>query len=58
MEARAVGFGFRPLAWRDHLARSEDDYAQVLKRFFGQMEYYALQPGDFQTSVTGEIGLA
>jgi hypothetical protein len=24
MEARAVGFGFRPLAWRDHIARSED----------------------------------
>jgi ketosteroid isomerase-like protein len=58
MEARAVGFGFRPLAWRDHIARSEDDYAQVLKRFFGQMEYYSLQPGDFQTSVTGDIGLA
>ena len=58
MEARAVGFGFRPLAWRDHLARSEDDYAQVLTRFFGQMDDYSLQPEDFQTSVTGEIGLA
>jgi hypothetical protein len=58
MEARAVGFGFRPWACRDHIARSEEDYAQVLERFFGQMEYYALQPEDFQTSVTGEIGLA
>jgi ketosteroid isomerase-like protein len=58
MEARAVGFGFRPLAWRDHIARSEDDYAQVLKRFFGQMNYYSVQPEDFQTAVTGEIGLA
>jgi ketosteroid isomerase-like protein len=58
MEARAVGFGFRPLAWRDHIARSEDDYAQVLRRFFGQMDHYSLQPEDFQTSVTGEIGLA
>jgi ketosteroid isomerase-like protein len=58
MEACAVGFGFRPWAWRDHIARSEEDYAQVLERFFGQMEYYSLQPEDFQTSVTGEIGLA
>jgi hypothetical protein len=58
MEARAVGFGFRPWAWRDHLARSEDDYAPVLTRFFGQMDDYSLQPEDFQTSVTGEIGLA
>jgi ketosteroid isomerase-like protein len=58
MEARAVGFGFRPWAWRDHIAHSEEDYAQVLERFFGQMEYYSLQPEDFQTSVTGEIGLA
>ena len=58
MEARAVGFGFRPLAWRDHIARSEDDYAQVLKRFFGQMDDYSLQLEDCQTSVTGDIGLA
>jgi hypothetical protein len=58
MEARAVGFGFRPLAWRDHIARSEEDYAQVLGRFFGQMEYYSLQPEDFHTSLTGDIGLA
>jgi hypothetical protein len=58
MEARAVGFGFRPLAWRDHLARSEEDDAQVLTRFFGQMDDYSLQPEDVQTSVTGEIGLA
>jgi ketosteroid isomerase-like protein len=58
MEARAVGLGFRPLAWRDHLARSEKDYAQVLERFFGQMDHCSLQPEDFQTSVTGEVGLA
>jgi hypothetical protein len=58
MEAQAVGFGFRPWAWRDHLARSEDDYAQVLARFFGQIDDYSVQPEDFQTSVTGEIGLA
>jgi ketosteroid isomerase-like protein len=57
MEARAVGFGFRPWAWRDHLARSEDDYAQVLTRFFGQIDDYSVQPEDFQTSVTGVIGL-
>ena len=58
LEARAVGFGFRPWAWRDHIARSEKDYAQVLERFLGQMEYYSLQPEDIQTSVTGEISLA
>jgi ketosteroid isomerase-like protein len=58
MEARAVGFGFRPLAWRDHIARGEEDYAQVLTRFFGRLDYYSLQPEDFQTSVTGDIGLA
>ena len=58
MEARAVGFGFRPLAWRDHSARSGDDYAQVLTRFFGQMDDYSLQPEDFRTSVTGDLGVA
>jgi ketosteroid isomerase-like protein len=58
MEAQAVGFGFRPLAWRDHMARGEAHDRQVLERFFGQKESYSLVPEDFETSVVAEIGLA
>ena len=33
MEARAVGFGFRPLASRDHIARSEGRTGRCLSSF-------------------------
>ena len=58
MEGCAVGFGFRPWAWRDHVARSEAHDRQAMERFFGQKVYYRLEPEDFQTSVAGELGLA
>ena len=58
MEARAVGFGFRALAGRDHGARGEAYQAQFLKQFFGQKVYYRLEPENFQTAVEGELGLA
>jgi ketosteroid isomerase-like protein len=58
MEAQAVGFGFRPLAWRDHTARGETHDQHVLERFFGQKVSYSLVPEDFETAVTGDLGLA
>jgi ketosteroid isomerase-like protein len=58
MEGRAVGFGFRPWAWRDHVARGEAHDRQAMERFFGQVDYYHMELEDFQTSVTGDIGLA
>ena len=58
MEAQAGGFGFRVLARRDHAARSEGAYLQMLEQFFGQKDYYRLEVEDVRTSVTGEIGLA
>ena len=36
MEARAVGFGFRPFVGRDHVARGEAQDRQELERFFGR----------------------
>ena len=42
MEARAVGFGFRPCVWRDHVTRGEAQDRQALERFFGQLEVYSL----------------
>ena len=41
MEARAVGFGFRPFVWRDHVTCSEARDRQALERFFGQLEVYS-----------------
>jgi ketosteroid isomerase-like protein len=58
METRAVGFGFRAVAARDHGARPAGHQAQFLEQFFGQKVYYCLEPEDFQTSVEGELGLA
>jgi ketosteroid isomerase-like protein len=58
MEAQAGGFGFRPLVRRDHVARGEENYRQTLERFFGRMDDYRLELADFETSVTGEVGLA
>jgi ketosteroid isomerase-like protein len=58
MEARAVGFGFRPCVWRDHVARGAVQDRQALERFFGQLEAYSLVPEDFETAVVGDMGLA
>jgi ketosteroid isomerase-like protein len=58
MEGRAVGFGFRPWAWRDHVARGEAHDRQAMERFFGQVETYSLVPEDFETAVLGDVGLA
>ena len=40
MEGRAVGYGFRTVAWRDLAARGRGDYRQSLERFFGRMDGY------------------
>jgi len=53
MDAGAGGFGFRPWAWRDHVARGEAQDRLALERFFGQKVYYRLEPEDFQTSIEG-----
>jgi ketosteroid isomerase-like protein len=58
MESRAVGFGFRPCVWRDHVARGGAQDRQALERFFGQLKTYSLVPEDFETAETGDIGLA
>jgi hypothetical protein len=59
MEARAVSFGFRPFIWRDHIANARGEARErQFERFFGQMDSYSLVPEDFETSVTGDIGLA
>jgi ketosteroid isomerase-like protein len=58
MEARAVGFGFRPFVWRAHVTRGEAQDRQALERFFSQLEVYSLVLEDFETAVTGDIGLA
>jgi ketosteroid isomerase-like protein len=58
LEARSVGFGFRPWAWRDHVARGEGQYRQEMERFFGQKETYSVVLEDCETSVVGEVGLA
>jgi ketosteroid isomerase-like protein len=58
MEAQAGGYGFRPLARRDHAARGEADARQILERFFSRMVSYRLELEELQTSVMGEVGLA
>ena len=57
-EARAGGFGLRPLARRDHAALGETAYLEMVQRFFDQMAYYRLQLEDLQTSAVGDIGFA
>jgi ketosteroid isomerase-like protein len=59
MEARAVGFGFRPFRWRDHLANArEEGRDRQLERFFTQKESYSLVLQDCETAVMGDAGLA
>jgi ketosteroid isomerase-like protein len=57
-EARAGGFGFRPLARRDHAELGEDAYREMVRRFFDRMAYYRMELEDLQTSATGDVGLA
>jgi ketosteroid isomerase-like protein len=58
MEAQAVGFGFRPFAPRNHIARGQADQRERLGQFFGRMDSYSLVPEDFETAVAGDVGMA
>ena len=58
MEAPSFGFGFRPFTPRDHVIAGEAGRRESLERFFGRMDAYSLVPEDFETAVTGDIGLA
>ena len=59
MEARAVGFGFRPFTRRDHLANARGEARErQLERFFNQKELYSLVLEDCETAVVGDVGLA
>ena len=58
MEAEAFGFGFRTFAPRDHIAEGQTEQRERLERFFGRMDSYSLVPEDFETSVTGDVGMA
>ena len=58
MEVQTGGFGYRPLARRDHAATGEMERIQSMERFFAQMDYYRLELEDLQTSVIGDVGLA
>jgi ketosteroid isomerase-like protein len=58
MEARASGFGFRPLVRRDQGALGEQAYSHMVERFFGDMEYFHLRLENLETSVMGDIGFA
>lgn len=58
MEAQAGGFGFRPLARRDHTAMSAEAHLQAMERFFSQMAYFHLHVEDLQTAVAGDLGFA
>ena len=59
MEARAVGFGFRPFTRRDHVANARAEARErQLERFFNQKASYSLVLEDCETAVEGNIGLA
>jgi ketosteroid isomerase-like protein len=59
MEARAVGFGFRPFTRRDHLANARAEARErQLERFFNQKESYSLVLEACETTVVGDVGLA
>jgi ketosteroid isomerase-like protein len=59
MEARAVGFGFRPFTRRDHLANARGEARErPLERFFNQKESYSLVLEACETTVVGDVGLA
>lgn len=58
MESEAFGFGFRPFAPRNHVAEGQTEQRARLGQFFGRMDSYSLVPEDFETSVTGDVGMA
>ena len=58
MESHAFGFGFRPFAPRNQLEEGPAEQRERLGRFFGSMDSYSLVPEDFDTSVTGDVGMA
>lgn len=59
MEARAVGFGFRPFTRRDHVANARAEARErPLERFFNQKASYSLVLEDCETAVEGDVGLA
>jgi ketosteroid isomerase-like protein len=58
MEARAGGFGFRPLARRDHAALGESAYSRRIEQFFDRLDYYRLEIQELETAVEGGVGLA
>lgn len=59
MEAPAVGFGFRPWAWRDHRGNTyPDGRDRSLEQFFRQKVSYSLVLQELQTAVEGDVGLA
>jgi ketosteroid isomerase-like protein len=59
MEARAVGFGFRPFTRRDHRANARAEAGErQLERFFNQKESYSLVLEACETTVVGDVGLA
>jgi len=58
MEAVSFGFGFRQCTPRDYVIEGEAGQRERLEWFFSQMDFYSLVSEDFETSVTGDCGLA
>jgi len=59
MEAQAVGFGFRPFAWRNHPGNTYPaGRDRSLEQFFGQKMSYSVALQELQTAVEGDVGLA
>ena len=58
MEAMSFGFGFRQRTPHNYVIEGEARQRERLERFFGQMDFYSLVPEDFETAVTGALGLA
>ena len=58
LEATAFGFGFRTFPPRDHGAGGEAGLRELLEQWFGGMDSYSMVLEDFETAVTGEVGMA
>jgi len=58
MEATAFGFGFRTFTPRDHVAGSEAGLREILEQWFGGLDSYSMVLEDFETAVTGDVGMA
>ena len=57
MESRAVGFGFRTIAWQNFGALDQRDRVHMLEELFGGMDSYRAELEDVQSSVVDGIGL-